>query len=234
MRYQGLDPRLRLAGWAALLVGAGFVLGATAPGALQALVGTVTANPDKLPWYGTRVFAFLAYLAVAGSVVYGLLLSTKLLDAIAHRPVTFALHKDLSLAGLGLAGVHVLLLTLDRTVPFPVAAIVVPFAAPYRPLWVGAGQVAFILVAVVAASFYLRGRLGQRTWRLMHYLAFAAFAGVTAHGIRAGSDSGTPWAWAIYAAATSIVVFLLTYRVVVSASVLRSRTRGSAAAGAPG
>lgn len=230
--YRGPNPRLRTAGWAALLVTAGFVLGATAPGAVQGLATLAAAHSDKLPWFGTRVTAFLAYLALGGAVVWGLLLSTKLLDVIAHRPVTFALHKDLSLAGLGLAAVHAILLALDSKVPFSIGAIVVPFAAPYRPAWVGLGQIAFIVTAIVFASFYVRGRMGQRTWRLLHYLTFAAFAAATVHGLRAGTDTAEPWAWAIYAGTTSIVVFLLVYRVVLSVSMRRARVRVPAPAAA--
>ena len=230
MRYKGLDPPVRLAGWGLFLVGIGFVLGATAPGAIQSLIAAGAAQQDKLPWYGTRLFAFLAYFAIAGSIIYGLLLTTKLLDAIAHRPVTFALHKDLALVGLGLAGVHALLLTLDGTIPFSFADLLVPFAAPYRPLWVGFGQIAFYLSLVVVASFYVRGRIGQRAWRLLHYVTFVALLTSTLHGLQAGSDSGTPWAWGIYVGATVAVVFLLVYRVALSVSTRRARTRTPAAA----
>jgi len=230
VRYQGLDPRVRLAGWGLFLVGIGFVLGATAPGAIQSLMAAAVAQQDRLPWYGTRLFAFLAYLAVAGSVIYGLLLTTKLLDAIAHRPVTFALHMDLALVGLGLAGVHALLLTLDSTVPFSLAELLVPFAAPYRPLWVGFGQIAFYLSFVVVASFYVRSRIGQRAWRLLHYATFLAFLASTLHGLQAGSDSGTPWARSIYMGAAAAVVFLLVYRITLSVSLRRSRVRAAAAA----
>lgn len=229
VRYRGLDPRVRLAGWGLFLVGIGFVLGATAPGAIQSLLAAAVTQQDKLPWYGTRLFAFLAYLAVAGSVIYGLLLATKLLDAIAHRTVTFALHKDLVLVGLGLAGVHALLLTLDSTVPFSFADLLVPFQGPYRPLWVGFGQIAFYLALAVVVSFYVRGRIGQRAWRLLHYVTFLAFLTSTLHGLQAGTDSGTPWAWSIYMGATVAVVFLLAYRITLSISLRRSRVRTPAA-----
>ena len=117
-----------------------------------------TDNRAILPWVFERLFAFLAYIAMAGSVVYGLLLSTKILDVIAHRPITFALHQDLASIGLGLAGIHGMLLGLDKTVPFSLAQIAVPGLAPYAPLAVAAGQVGFYLMAVVVGSFYLRRR----------------------------------------------------------------------------
>ncbi len=216
MTFRGLDPRTRWLRWGLLAIAAGIVIGATGPKAASALVATWDTNRSMLPWVFERLFAFLAYGAMAGSVVYGLLLSTKLLDAIAHRPITFALHQDLASVGLGLAAVHGMLLALDKTVPFTLAQIAVPGLAPHAPLWVAAGQVAFYLMAIVVGSFYVRRQIGQRAWRTLHYVTFLAFLGATAHGLLAGTDSGTPWAWWIYVGSTVVVVFLLTYRVVLS------------------
>jgi sulfoxide reductase heme-binding subunit YedZ len=216
VKFRGLDPRTRFLRWGLLAVAVGIVLGSNAPAAIRELEAAWTANRAILPWVFERLFAFLAYAAMASSVVYGLLLSTKILDAIAHRPVTFALHQDLASFGVGFAGIHGMLLALDRTVPFSLAQIAVPGLAPYAPLPVAAGQVAFYLSAVVIASFYLRRRIGQRTWRTLHYVTFLAFVGATVHGIAAGTDSATPGAWWLYVGSTTAVVFLLTYRITLS------------------
>jgi DMSO/TMAO reductase YedYZ heme-binding membrane subunit len=109
-----------------------------------------------------------------------------------------------------------MLLALDGTVPFTVAQIAVPGLAPYAPLWVGVGQVAFYLTAIVVGSFYVRRQIGQRAWRTLHYLTFLAFLGATGHGIVAGTDTGTPWAWWIYVGSLMAVVFLLVYRIGIS------------------
>jgi predicted ferric reductase len=233
MTYRGLSPRTSLIRWGLFAIAVGIVLGATLPLAIDALARLGASAPDRFPWVATRVVAFLSYAAIAGSVIYGLLLSTKILDAIAHRPVTFALHQDLAAIGLGLAGVHVALLGLDATQPFGVAEMLVPFAAPYRPLWVGIGQLALYLVAVVTASFYLRRRIGQRSWRVLHYLTFLAFAATTAHGIMSGTDTSTAWAWWTYVGATTAVVFLTAYRVA-DALVARRERREAPGSGAPG
>lgn len=216
MRFRGLDPRTRFIRWGLFAVAVGIVLGATAPNAARALATAWETNRSSLPWLVERLAGFLAYFALAGSVVYGLLLSTKILDAIAHRPITFNLHQDLASFGLGLAGIHGALLALDKSVPFSLPQIAVPGLAPYAPLAVAAGQGAFYLMAAVIASFYVRRTIGQRTWRLLHYLTFLAFVGATAHGLAAGTDSGSAWAWWIYVGATVPVVFLLTYRILVS------------------
>jgi predicted ferric reductase len=216
MRYQGLSPRTRLIRWGLVAVSLGVVLGATAPEAVRALATAISERPTNLAWYAERLVGFLAYFALAASVVYGLLLSTKILDRLAHRAVTFSLHQDLAAVGLGLAAIHGALLGLDHTMPFSLAEIALPFAAPYRPLWVGVGQLAFYLTLAVVASFYLRRRIGQRAWRLLHYATFLAFLGATAHGLASGTDSGTPWAWWSYVGSGLAVTFLLTYRITLS------------------
>jgi len=202
----------------------GIVIGATLPDALRLLGATAALAPVKLAWYGVRATGFLAYFALAGSVVYGLLLSTKLLDAIAHRPVSFALHKDLALVGLALSALHGLLLLGDHTYPFTLAAIAVPFASPYAPVVVAVGQLAFYLVAIVTGSFYVRRQIGQRAWRIIHYLTFLGFVGVTAHGLTSGSDTAASWATWAYLVPIAAVVFFLAYRVVVSIAARREQT----------
>ena len=151
--------------------------------------------------------------ALAVSVIYGLLLSSGLLDRIAHRAVSLTLHQDLSAIAIGLTGLHGALLALDTFVPQSVRQLVIPFAGPYRPEWVGLGQVDLYLMVVVYGSFFVRRRIGQRAWRALHYTTFLAFVGATAHGVMSGTDTPAAWAFWIYATATVGVVFLLGYRI---------------------
>jgi methionine sulfoxide reductase heme-binding subunit len=211
--YRGFDPRTTLVRWGLPAISAGIVLGVTAPGVVAGLSAAWEGNRESLVWLVERVFAWLAYLAMAGSVIYGLLLSTKILDAVAWRPISISLHQDLASIGLGLAGIHGMLLGLDRSVPFSIGQILVPGLAPHAPLAVAFGQVALYLAAIVVGSFYVRRRIGPRAWRTLHYLTFLSFVGVTIHGVAAGSDSSAPWAEAIYLGVGVVVVFLLTYRI---------------------
>jgi sulfoxide reductase heme-binding subunit YedZ len=222
MRYRGLDPRTRPLRWAVFLAAVALVLFATGGGALDALRTWVTAEQDRIPWYATRILGLLSYLVIAGSVIYGLLLSTGILDAFAHRTVSFTLHQDLSAIGLGLALVHAAMLTLDHSVPFTVAEVFLPFTGPYRPLWVGIGQLSLILTVVVVASFSLRKRIGQKRWRTLHYLTFLAFIGATAHGLMAGTDTAAPWAFWGYLLLSAGVVFLTAYRIVLAVALRRA------------
>lgn len=216
--YKGLRGPVRVALWATATIVIGAALGATAPTALRRLGAVAVIQPGLLSWYAARALGLLAYVVVAGSVLYGLLLSTKILDAIAHRPVSFALHKDLALAGLFLGVLHSVVLLADRSFAFTPRAILVPFSSPYAPVWVGVGQLAIYGLAVVTASFYVRRQIGQRAWRLIHYVTFAVFVGTTVHGVMAGSDSGAPWALWVYLVPSALAIFLLVYRIVLSVS----------------
>lgn len=213
VRYRGLDPRTRPIRWAGFLLAAGVIIVLFGGIAGQAVTDWLASEQERLAWYAIRLLGILSWAALTGSVIYGLLLSTGILDAIAHRTVSFALHQELSAIGVGLALVHAALLTLDSSVPFTWGELLVPFAAPYRPLWVGLGQLGLYLSIVIVASFSVRRHLGQRTWRRLHYLTFGIAIATTLHGLLAGSDSGAPFAVPMYGAATVVMVGLTGYRI---------------------
>ena len=159
----GLDPRTRRLRWSLFLVDIAIVLAVTGADAIDAATTWFRDEYQRLPWYVIRISGWLAYLALTASVIYGLLLSTRVLDAIAQRTVSFTLHQDLSVIGLALALVHAAVLMIDRSVPYTPVEVVIPFIGPYRPIWVAFGQLALALTIVLVASFYLRRRMGQAT-----------------------------------------------------------------------
>jgi predicted ferric reductase len=209
------------------LIAGGLV--ASGGAALDALARWLGVESERLPWYAMRVLGLLGYAALAGSVVYGLLLSTHLLDVVAQRTNSFTLHQDLSSIGLGLAATHAALLMIDRSVPYSPLEILVPFGGPYRPVWIGVGQITIYLTALVVVSFHVRRRIGQQRWRTLHHLTFLVFAGATAHGLMAGTDSALWWVFWGYLLALAIVVFLTTYRVALSLIARRSSRPGAPA-----
>jgi DMSO/TMAO reductase YedYZ heme-binding membrane subunit len=174
----------------------------------------LSTEQDRLPWYTTRISGFAAYAALTASVLYGLLLSTGILDALAHRAVSFSLHQEFAAFGIALTLVHGAALTLDHTMPYTVLQLAIPFGGPYRPFWVGLGQLALLATIAVYASFSLRKRIGQRRWRRFHAIAFLAWAAAAGHGLMSGSDSSAPWALWTYVATSAAVVFLVAYRVI--------------------
>jgi len=224
---RGLPDAVKIIGWIVIALAVGLVIGATAPTAFTHIAAVLAVQPGLLAWYCVRALGFLAYLVLAGSVLYGLLLSTKILDAIAHRPVSFALHKDLAIVALILGTLHGLLLTFDQSFNFTPIAIIVPFQSPYAPIPVGIGQLTLYGSAIVTASFYVRRHIGQRTWRVLHYFTFLAFIGSAVHGILSGTDGGTQWAFWLYLLTVTAAIFLTTYRIVISVAARSSRQKVS-------
>ncbi|WP_448542263.1 hypothetical protein [Roseiflexus sp.] len=197
----------------AAALGAGvavFALPAWLPGLSQSLLG---AEP-KAYWYLSRSSAFVAYILLWLSMVFGLLMTNKLARVWPGGPTAFDLHQHASLLGLAFALFHALILLGDHYIQATLFQVLVPFQySGYEPLWVGLGQAAFYGLAIVGLSFYVKDRIGRRAWRLIHFLSFAIFVLALMHGIWSGSDSASDLARAIYWGSGGSVLFLTVYRV---------------------
>ncbi len=199
-----------LAGVLALAVGALLALFLSAP--LSNLLNALFAlNSVQGMWYLTRAAGLIAYLLLWLSTVWGLVVASKIFDPVLHRAFTFDIHEFLSLFAIGFTILHVGVLMGDQYLPFTLAQILIPFAAPYRPLWVGLGVIGLYLTILVTVTFYLRRFIGQKTFRSLHLLSFLAYLGVTVHALFSGTDSVLWSAQLIYAGSALVVVFLTIY-----------------------
>ena len=180
------------------------------PASSESLLGT----QPKAFWYMARASAFVALGLLWLSTASGILITNKLARIWPGGPTAFAWHEYTSLLALAIAAFHALILIGDRFINYTLVQLVLPFGSVnYRPTWVGLGQVSFYLLAVVTLSFYARRIITHKTWRFIHFLSFALFVMVLAHGILSGTDSATPWAQAVYWFAAGSTVFLTAYRV---------------------
>jgi DMSO/TMAO reductase YedYZ heme-binding membrane subunit len=203
------------------LATAGFTIGVGMTG----LAGETTSF-----WYLSRSSGFVAYLLLWGSVVWGLLLSSKIGQGRLRPPALLDAHQFLSNTALGFAFFHGLVLMGDRYLSFPLQAVLVPFASSHETLLVAAGQLALWLALLLSVSFLLRKRLGQRVWRSLHYSSFLAFFFVLVHAVWLGSDSSRPWAQLLYLATTGAVLFLTFYRMLASRKTLLAAPKGQTTA----
>ena len=213
MKYRGLPRAVQALFWVSFFAVLSVVFYGSLPAAVAAIFHLADVAPEKIPWMTSRVTAFLAYGALAASSIYGLAMTTKTLDFIARRTVTDRLHEDLSFWGLLLGATHAFLLMFDNYIQFTWESILVPFAASYRPDAVAYGVFALYLTASLVITSKARRFIGLRLWRAIHLLAFVAFGLLTAHGLAAGTDSGTPWARLLYVAAVTLIAFFFAVRV---------------------
>jgi predicted ferric reductase len=213
MKYRGLPRAVQALLWMTFFGVIGIAFYGSLPAAVAAIFHLADVAPEKIPWMMSRITAFLAYGALAASSIYGLAMTTKTLDFFARRTVTDRLHEDLSFWGLLLGTTHAILLMFDDYIKFTWESILVPFAASYRPDAVAWGIFALYLTALLVLTSKARRFIGLRLWRAIHLLAFAAFGLLTAHGLAAGTDSGTPWARALYVGAVTLIAFFFAVRV---------------------
>jgi predicted ferric reductase len=164
-------------------------------------------------WYMSRMSALLAYLLLWGSTIWGLMLSTKIVKVFVPPALTFSVHEFLSLLGLGFAIFHALVLLGDQYINFKLLHLLVPFTAPDKPFWVGVGTLSLYLYALISMSFYIRRHLGQRAWRVLHYLTFLTYVMALTHGLVIGSESELGSIRLMYLASAASVLFLVYYRI---------------------
>jgi predicted ferric reductase len=166
-----------------------------------------------MTWEIARASGFVAYGLLAGSVILGLSVSSKLFGrTLSAKSLTFS-HEGLAVGALLATITHLVALGMDHYVDFDLQALLLPGAASWQPQAVALGVVAMWMLAIVTVSFYIRSLIGQKTWRFIHYSSFGAFVAACAHGIMAGTDSGNPSALALYGATGGVVVALLIARV---------------------
>lgn len=212
--YRGLPRSLQALLWVALVLVIALTFYGSLPAAIDGIFHLINVSPEKIPWVASRITAMLAYGALAASTIYGLGMTTRLLDRISRRLVNDTLHESLSFWGLLLGASHALLLLLDTYIGFGWDSIVIPFVAPWRPIAVGLGSIALYLLVILVVTSKARRFIELRLWRVIHLLAFVAFGLITAHGFLAGTESTLPWAKVIYVTAAALVAFFTGVRII--------------------
>ena len=175
----------------------------------------MTAAPqpsDHLWWLVSRASGLVALALVTLSVLLGLAMAGRLRRGPAAAGFRVS-HEHLAIAALVAIGVHGLSLLGDPWLHPGLSGISVPFALGYRPVYTGLGVIAGYLTALLALSFYIRRRIGVRTWRRLHRFTIGAYALAVVHALGAGTDASLPAVrWAVLSSA-AVVGVLLAYRV---------------------
>ncbi|HSL73110.1 MAG TPA: ferric reductase-like transmembrane domain-containing protein [Ilumatobacteraceae bacterium] len=170
-------------------------------------------------WFVARSSGIVAWALLSASVIWGLLLSTKVsttrIAARRLRPAWLLdLHRHLGGLAVFFTAIHVIGIVADSYVTFGWAEVLVPMASEWRPGAVAFGIVAmYLLIAIEATSLAIR-RLPRSMWRWVHRSSFVLYGTATWHGIAAGTDADNPW-FQIASWVSIVLVVALTIRLVV-------------------
>jgi DMSO/TMAO reductase YedYZ heme-binding membrane subunit len=196
--------------------------------------GVASAIGPSAYWYLSRATGAVALLLLTVSVVLGILGSLRY--SAGPRWPRFAidsLHRDTSLLVIALLVLHVITSVLDGFAPIALTDAIIPFATPYRPLWMGLGALSFDLLIALVVTSLLRRRLGYRSWRAIHWLAYASWPVAVLHGLGTGTDAKTWWLLMLTIACVAAVVIAVLARIA-RADPSRSGLRAGTAALAVG
>lgn len=156
-------------------------------------------------WYLTRSSGLVALMLLTATTLIGVLTAMRWRNRRWPRFAVAGLHRNLTLLALAFIGTHVVTTVADTYTPIGVRDVLVPFLSSYRPVWVGLGALALDLLLAITITSLLRKHIGYRTWRALHWAAYATWPLALAHGLGSGSDARFGWMAALSFASLGLV-----------------------------
>jgi sulfoxide reductase heme-binding subunit YedZ len=169
----------------------------------------------KTYWYLTRASGAVALILLTVTIVIGIASAGRVQSRRWPRFAVDAQHRSTSLLAFVFLAVHIATAVLDSFAPISLPDALIPFMGTYRPLWLGLGATAFDLLLAVAVTSLIRERLGQRTWRVVHWLVYAAWPVAVVHGLGTGSDVKQGWMTIVYLGCGAAVLAATLVRIAV-------------------
>ncbi|MEU8495083.1 ferric reductase-like transmembrane domain-containing protein [Pseudonocardia alni] len=143
-------------------------------------------------WYASRAAGIVSLLLLTGTLLLGIGGVTRATTTRWPRFAVGRLHRNTSMLAVAFVALHVLTAVLDGYVPIAWLDVLVPFTSAFQPFWLGLGAIALDLLLALIITSLLRARIGLRTWRAVHWAAYACWPIAVLHGIGLG-DTTTWW-----------------------------------------
>jgi len=186
-------------------------------------MGLPLVADTKAYWFMARAGGFVAYLLLWFATLWGIMMGSKLTKGA----LAFGLHEFLPILAMVFAALHAIVLLGDQYIGFSVLNLLVPFSAPYQPLWTGLGTLSLYLSVALIASFYVKSLVSRKVWRMFHYTAYLAFFMALVHGLMAGTDSSLPAVRWMYLLTGASLIFVTFFRILTAQSEQRGARRAT-------
>jgi ferredoxin-NADP reductase/DMSO/TMAO reductase YedYZ heme-binding membrane subunit len=186
----------------------------------------------ELWWYLARAGGLTAWWLLCVAVLWGLLLSTRVLGDRPRPAWLLDLHRMLGGLALVFTGLHLVGLYFDQWAAFGVLELLVPMQSGYRPSAVAWGIVAFYVLVAIELTSLVKAHIPEAVWRWVHRSAFVLFMLATVHTFMAGSDGANRWIRGGAVLVCYGLVVLLVFRIGVLRHHRRAAPRAAATAGA--
>ena len=174
-------------------------------------VVTATSGSQWL-WYVSRGSGLILLALFSVVVVLGVATRTGSAPRTWHRFTVAELHRTLSLFAVALLTLHVVTAIADPYVSIGWWATIIPFVSHYKAAALGLGTLAVDFGAAVILTSLFRHRLGFKTWRAVHWLAYLAWPVAFVHSLRAGNDLGLAWVYGVEWGSAALVATAVVAR----------------------
>jgi methionine sulfoxide reductase heme-binding subunit len=172
----------------------------------------ITTNGSQLFWVTSRAAGLVSLILMSASVGVGLTMGGRLLKG--RGPDLRVTHEALSLGAIAMLALHAAALLGDSYFHASVADLTIPFVRNYKGAYMAIGIIAGWGMLFFGLSYYLRARIGNSRWRILHrFTALAWILGVV-HTLGEGSDSGRTWFLVVVGIAVVPPLTLLLARLV--------------------
>ncbi|MEV6341904.1 ferric reductase-like transmembrane domain-containing protein [Actinoplanes sp. NPDC051851] len=163
-------------------------------------------------WYFARGSGVVSLVLLTVVVALGIGARSGQTAFVLPRFAVNLIHRNAALLSVAFLVGHVVALLFDTYANLRVVDLVVPFIGDYSPFWQGLGTVGLDLILAIVVTSLLRHRIGAKAWRAVHWFAYLCWPIALAHGLGAGSDSGTWWLWAISLSCVAVVAGAVVWR----------------------
>lgn len=143
-------------------------------------------------WYVSRASGMVATVLLCLTLIWGLLLSTGVIERRGLPAWLTDLHRHLAALTVLFVAVHLVALVGDSYQHFSWFELFVPFASGWKAGPVAWGVGAFWALVVVQASSLARRRIAKARWRRLHYLSYPVALMTALHAAQAGTDAANP------------------------------------------
>ena len=168
-------------------------------------------------WYVTRASAIIAWALMVISVMWGILLSTRVMKPKDSPGWLLDLHRWMSGLSVVFVGLHMFSLYMDNFAHFTIPDLFVPFHSQYAkvaslgPWPVALGVLCFYIMIAVQGTSLMMKKLPRKYWKAIHYSSYVLVLVVSFHAGWSGTDVRA-WAYRITAL---VLIFITTVALIV-------------------
>jgi len=178
--------------------------------------------PDGAVRKAAALAGYLAYGLMWSTLMWGLGLTTGIVQRFVRRATLYGGHMVLAVTTLSFTLLHAGTYVFQTHESFGILNVFSPLAGEPE---VGIGVVGFELMAAITFSVWLQKRLSYRRWHIVHWLAYPAFVLSIGHMFATSSEARSGGLITIALVASTLVLVAFTLLRVLPATRVNAERR---------